>query len=98
MHNDNNNDNNLLITMEEERIREIAREEIANAIPAKEKGKRKPNKWQLFLKECTPKHSDVPIGERVKACSAEYREIKKTNSQLLDELVDKHNQTLQNNK
>jgi len=84
--------------MDEERIREIAREEIANIVPTKKKGNRKPNKWQLFLKECTPKHSNVPIGERVKACSVEYREIKKTNNKLLDELVDKNNQTLQNNK
>jgi len=78
-------------TVDEERIREIAREEIANSVPVKKKGNRKPNKWQVFLKECSPRQSqDLSMGEKVKACSVQYKEIKVKNGKLLDDMMAKY--------
>lgn len=72
--------------MSENNIRKIAREEINlfndNVIKYTEdkkspKKKREPSKWNLFLKEgCTIPKNDVPMAERAKLCSEEYKTIK----------------------
>lgn len=92
-------------TEDEKRIREIIKEEIANNPPVKRKGNRKPNKWQVFLRECTPNQPQgLSMGEKVKACSTQYREIKVKNGKLLDDMLAKYleqnqtkNQTNQTN-
>ena len=59
----------------EDRIREIVRDELANFSPPKRK--RAPNKWQIFLKECTREQDGgLSYTEKVKACSAKYKEKK----------------------
>lgn len=52
--------------------------------------KRKPNKWQLFLKDCTPRQ-DKGLGmtEKVSACSVEYKTLKETNPKKLEEIIEK---------
>lgn len=51
-------------------------------------GKRKPSKWQLYLKECMPGQSNnIPFSDKVSACSIKYKEIKEKNPKYLDELV-----------
>lgn len=78
-------------TEDEERIREIAREEIANAAPSKRKGNRTPSKWQVFLKHCTPNQAQtLSMGEKVKACSVQYKDIKVKNGKLLDDMLAKY--------
>lgn len=68
--------------MEEQRIREIIREELTNFGPPKKK--RAPSKWQLFLKECVKKQDeDIKYTEKVQLCSVEYKEMKKTNNPSL---------------
>lgn len=71
-----NNDDMGDIIVDEHRVREIVREELANFKP-KKREKRPPNKWQLFLKECTKEQpKDFSYPEKVKACSVKYREKK----------------------
>ncbi len=70
----------VLDNMDEDRIREIVREELANFNPPKKK--RAPNKWQIFLKQCT-KEEQGSYPEKVKACSIKYKE-KKKNGELPD--------------
>lgn len=61
---------------DENRIREIVKEELTNFSPQKKK--RAPNKWQLFLKECTKEQTgDLSYTDKVKVCSAKYKENKK---------------------
>lgn len=86
-------------TEDEEKIREIVREELTNAIPTKKKGIRKPNKWQAFLRHCTPQQAqDLSMGEKVKACSLQYKEIKIKNGKLLDDLLAKYMEDQSRNK
>jgi len=64
----------------EARIREIVRDEISNFTPVKKK--RAPNKWQLFLKDCTKRQEEkLPYTEKVQLCSLEYRNSKGANNQ-----------------
>ena len=50
--------------------------------------KRKPSKWQLYLRECIPgKSKDMGMGAKVSACSVKYKDIKAKNPKYLDELV-----------
>ena len=61
--------------IDENRVREIIKEELANYNPPKKK--RGPNKWQLFLKDCVkdqPEEFDY-MG-KVKACSIIYKDKK----------------------
>lgn len=61
---------------DENRIREIVKEELENFTPQKKK--RAPNKWQIFLKQCAKEQSgDLPYPEKVKACSIKYKDNKK---------------------
>ena len=64
--------------IDENRVREIIKEELANYNPPKKK--RGPNKWQLFLKDCVkdqPEEFDY-MG-KVKACSIIYKDNKNPN-------------------
>ncbi len=66
---------------DENRIREIVREELANFTPQKKK--RAPNKWQIFLKTCTKSQPDnLSYPEKVKQCSAIYKKDK--NNGIID--------------
>jgi hypothetical protein len=61
--------------MDENRIRDIIREELTNFTPQKKK--RAPNKWQIFLKECVREQTkELPYTDKVKACSVKYKEKK----------------------
>lgn len=61
--------------MDELRVREIVKEELANFTPPKKK--RAPSKWQIFLKDCTKDQSkDLSYTEKVKKCSVIYKEKK----------------------
>lgn len=61
--------------IDENRIREIIREELTTFSPQKKK--RAPNKWQVFLKNCAPEQDkELPYTEKVKLCSVKYKEKK----------------------
>ena len=64
---------------DENRVREIIREELTNFSPQKKK--RAPNKWQIFLKNCAhdEQNKELPYTERVKVCSVKYKESKNQN-------------------
>lgn len=53
------------------------------------KKKRKPSKWQLFLKECMPNQKNGSFPEKVGACSIVYKDLKEKNPKKLDEIIDK---------
>lgn len=64
--------------IDENRVREIIREELTNFSPQKKK--RAPNKWQIFLKNCAnEQNKELPYTERVKVCSVKYKESKNQN-------------------
>ena len=66
-------------TIDENRVRDITREELANFTPQKKK--RAPNKWQIFLKECAREQDkELPYTDKVKVCSIKYKENKNKNS------------------
>lgn len=61
-----------------------------NKFKAQNNGKRKPSKWQLYLKECMPNQSSgIPFPDKVTACSVKYKEIKAKNPKYLDDLANK---------
>lgn len=66
--------------IDENRVREIVKDELANFTPQKKK--RAPNKWQIFLKSCTreEQNKELPYTERVKVCSIKYKESKNLNA------------------
>ncbi len=85
------------MTCDEECIRKIVREELANMntiqqsnqsniqldTPRKE---RKKSTWNIFLADCTKRQPNgTPLGDRTKACSVEYKELKKNGS--LDNVI-----------
>lgn len=58
--------------IDENRVREIVKEELANFSPPKKK--RAPNKWQVFLKDCVKTQDNgLAYPEKVKACSVIYK-------------------------
>lgn len=66
-------------SIDENRVRDIVREELVNFTPQKKK--RAPNKWQTFLKECVKEQEgEIPYMDKVKACSAKYKESKNKDS------------------
>lgn len=66
---------------DENRIREIVKEELANFIPQKKK--RAPNKWQVFLKDCVKEQTgEIPYTDKVKMCSVKYKEKKNNGNNL----------------
>lgn len=65
--------------IDENRVRDIIKEELANFSPPKKK--RAPNKWQVFLKDCVKtQDSGLAYPEKVKACSVIYKGNKNGNS------------------
>lgn len=68
------------MTCDEECVRKIIKEELAQFQPQKSstKGTKKKSSWNIFLADCTKKQpSGTPLGDRAKACSVEYKELKK---------------------
>lgn len=60
---------------DENRIREIIKDELANFTP--QKRKRAPNKWQVFLKDCVKEQAgEIPYTDKVKECSVIYKKNK----------------------
>jgi len=61
--------------LDENRVRDIIREELTNFTPPKKK--RAPNKWQRFLKDCVrDQDGDLAYTDKVKVCSVKYKENK----------------------
>ena len=61
--------------IDENRVREIVKDELANF--THQKKKRAPNKWQIFLKDCVKEQAgEIPYTDKVKACSVKYKEKK----------------------
>lgn len=72
------------MTCDEECIRGIVREELSKVSPMQydspKKTKRKSN-WNIFLSDCTKRQPQgTALGDRTKACSIEYKELKKNGS------------------
>jgi len=68
------------MTCDEECVRKIIKEELAQFKPQKSstKGTKKKSNWNIFLADCTKKQPNgTPLGDRTKACSVEYKELKK---------------------
>jgi hypothetical protein len=72
------------MTCDEECVRNIVREELSNTpiiqgdLPKKTKKK---STWHIFLADCTKKQpKGTPLGDRTKACSIEYKDLKKNGS------------------
>lgn len=74
---------------DEECVRNIVREELAQFQPQKSrKGNKKKSNWNIFLADCTKKQpSGTPLGDRTKACSIEYKKLKENGS--LDDTISK---------
>ena len=54
------------------------------------KKKRQPNKWQLFLKDCSPRQDkSMGMGQKMSACSVEYKTLKEKDPKKLDEIIAK---------
>lgn len=72
------------MTCDEECIRGIVREELSKMSPMQndvpKKTKKKSN-WNIFLSDCTKRQPQgTALGDRTKACSIEYKELKKKGS------------------
>jgi hypothetical protein len=72
------------MTCDEECVRGIVREELSkmpviqNDTPKKTKKK---STWNIFLSDCTKRQPQgTALGDRTKACSIEYKELKKNGS------------------
>lgn len=83
------------MTCDEECVRSIVKEELSkmptmqpdaqNNAPKKTKRK---SAWNIFLADCTKKQpKGTPLGDRAKACSIEYKELKNKGS--LDDFISK---------
>lgn len=67
--------------IDENRVREIVKDELANFTPQKKK--RAPNKWQIFLKDCVKEQAgELQYTDKVKACSVKYKEKKNNGNSL----------------
>lgn len=63
------------------------------------KKKRQLNKWQLFLKDCSPRqNSSLDMTEKVSACGIEYRTLKEKDPKKLDDIVENVKKSQINNK
>jgi len=73
-----------IMTCDEECIRTIVREELSKMPNTQEdqpKKTKKKSTWNMFLADCTKKQpKGTPLGDRTKACSIEYKELKKNGS------------------
>jgi hypothetical protein len=72
------------MTCDEECIRGIVREELSKMSPIQNDGPKKTKKksnWNIFLSDCTKRQPQgTALGDRTKACSIEYKELKKNGS------------------
>lgn len=67
--------------IDENRVRDIVKDELANFAPQKKK--RAPNKWQIFLKDCVKEQAgEIPYTDKVKVCSVKYKEKKNNGNSL----------------
>ncbi len=75
------------MTCDEECVRNIVKEELAHFQPEKaKKGTKKKSNWNIFLADCTKRQPNgTPLGDRTKACSVEYKELKNKGS--LDDFI-----------
>ena len=76
------------MTCDEECVRNIVKEELSQLQSQKSsrKGTKKKSTWNIFLSDCTKRQPDgTPLGDRTKACSVEYKELKKNGS--LDNVI-----------
>lgn len=76
------------MTCDEECVRNIVKQELAQLQPQKSsnKGPKKKSNWNIFLADCTKRQpSGTPLGDRAKACSVEYKELKANGS--LDNVI-----------
>lgn len=72
------------MTCDEECVRTIVKEELSKTMHSEttepKKTKRK-STWNIFLADCTKRQlKGTPLGDRTKACSIEYKELKKNGS------------------
>jgi hypothetical protein len=74
----------ICLSVKDRTVRTIVREELSKMPttqadqPKKEKKK---SVWNIFLADCTKKQpKGTPLGDRAKACSVEYKELKKNGS------------------
>jgi len=72
------------MTCDEECVRSIVKEELSKISFAQtdmpKKTTRK-NTWSIFLSDCSKRQPEgTPLGDRTKACSIEYKELKKNGS------------------
>lgn len=71
---------------DEDCVRDIVREELekfqaSNPKQTKKGGGKKKSQWNLFLAECSKRQpKGLSMGEKSKACSVEYKEFKKNQS------------------
>ncbi len=78
------------MTCDEECVRNIVKEELSKFQPQKSsnKGNKKKSNWNIFLADCTKRQPNgTPLGDRAKACSIEYKELKNKGS--LDDFITK---------
>lgn len=72
------------MTCDEECVRTIVREELSKMSTMQtdqSKKTKKKSTWNIFLSDCTKKQPQgTPLGDRTKACSIEYKELKKNGS------------------
>ena len=74
------------MTCDEECVRNIVKQELTNFQPQSKKGTKKKSNWNIFLADCTKRQPNgTPLGDRAKACSIEYKELKKNGS--LDNII-----------
>ena len=79
------------MTCDEECVRGIVQEELSkmsNLKADKPKRTKKKSNWNIFLADCTKRQPEgTPLGDRTKACSIEYKELKNKGS--LDDFITK---------
>lgn len=74
------------MTCDEECVRTIVKEELSK-LPTMQSETNTPKKtkrkstWNIFLSDCTKRQPEgTPLGDRTKACSIEYKELKNNGS------------------
>jgi hypothetical protein len=76
------------MTCDEECIRSIVKEELSKLHTMQSdtqsntpKKTKKKSAWNIFLSDCTKRQPEgTPLGDRTKACSIEYKELKNNGS------------------
>ena len=80
------------MTCDEECVRNIVKEELSllQSEISPKKGPKKKSNWNIFLADCTKRQPNgTALGDRAKACSIEYKELKNKGS--LDSFITKLN-------